>query len=170
MVQKILGKSDICEGCITTRGCSGGKRLRRHSKLYGVGSGGVGKELPRVEPVNVCPLGRTCPKHLKKRFQDAYIIRRYLRVNHCCTKELPRVEPVNVFLWGGHARSTSRNVSRMHLFGDRYLRVNHYYYYCCTRCLSSTHLQILCKIFIKGKQIKERNTCGYRNACISKDD
>ena len=32
----------------------------------GIGSGDVGKELPRVEPVNVCPLGRTCPEHLTK--------------------------------------------------------------------------------------------------------
>ena len=31
-----------------------------------LGSGDVGKEMPRVEPVNVCSLGRTCLAHLKK--------------------------------------------------------------------------------------------------------
>ena len=36
------------------------------TRNYGVGSGDVGKELPRVEPVDVCSLGRTCPEHLKK--------------------------------------------------------------------------------------------------------
>ena len=54
-----------CEGCITTRGCSGGKGSD-DTRNYGVGSDDVGKELPRVEPVNVCSLGRTCPEHLKK--------------------------------------------------------------------------------------------------------
>ena len=49
--------------CVTTRGCSGGKGSD-DTRSYGVGSGDAGKELPRVEPVNVCPLGRTCPEHL----------------------------------------------------------------------------------------------------------
>ena len=33
--------------------------------------------------------------------------------------------------------------------------------------LKKPHLQMNKK---KGKKIKERNTCGYRGACISKDD
>ena len=35
--------------------------------------GDVGKELPRDEPVNVCPLGRTSPKHDWKPSQHAYV-------------------------------------------------------------------------------------------------
>ena len=58
-------KGSRCEGCVTTRGCSGGKGSD-DTRNYGVGSGDVGKELPRLEPVNVCPLGRTRPEHLKK--------------------------------------------------------------------------------------------------------
>ena len=37
---------DVCEGCATTRGCSGGKGSD-DTRGYGVGSGDVGKELPR---------------------------------------------------------------------------------------------------------------------------
>ena len=44
----------------TTRGCSGG-RGSDDTRGYGVGSGDVGKELPRGIPVNLCPYGRTCP-------------------------------------------------------------------------------------------------------------
>ena len=40
----------ICEGCATTRGCSGGKGSN-DTRFYGVGSGDVGKELPRNKSV-----------------------------------------------------------------------------------------------------------------------
>ena len=43
-----------------TRGCSGG-RGSDDTRGYGVGSGDVGKELPRGIPVNLRPYGRTCP-------------------------------------------------------------------------------------------------------------
>ena len=49
-----------CERGATTRGCSGG-RGSDDTRGYGVGSGDVGKELPRGIPVNLCPYGRTCP-------------------------------------------------------------------------------------------------------------
>ena len=61
----MLRKRVLCEGCVATRGCSGGKGSD-DTRSYGVGSGDVGKELPRVEPLSICPLGRTSPKHLKK--------------------------------------------------------------------------------------------------------
>ena len=83
-----------CQGCVTTRGCSGGDGSD-DTRVYGVNrSGNVGKELPRVEPVNVCPLcGRTCPKHHRKHFQDA-CVRRYVRVNPCCTRCPPQHSPL----------------------------------------------------------------------------
>ena len=49
-----------CEGCVTTRGCPGGKGSD-DTRSYGVGSGDVGKELPRVEPVNVYPFRADIP-------------------------------------------------------------------------------------------------------------
>ena len=61
-----------CEQGITTRGCSGGKGSN-DTRFYGVGSGDVGKELPRNKPV------------------------------------------VFLSFVGGHARSTTGNVSRMHV-------------------------------------------------------
>ena len=42
----------LCEWGITTRGCSGGKRFN-DTRFYEVGSGDVGKELPRTKSV-VC--------------------------------------------------------------------------------------------------------------------
>ena len=43
------------------RGCSGGKGSD-DTPNYGVGSGDVGKELPRVGLVNVCPLRADMPE------------------------------------------------------------------------------------------------------------
>ena len=72
---------------------SGGKGSN-DTRFYGVESGDVGQELPRNKSVAFVSLGRTCPKHHRKRFQDTCLFRGYLRVNHCCTRCPPYI-PMN---------------------------------------------------------------------------
>ena len=59
------------------------------TRFYGVGSGDVGKELPRNKSVVCVLLGASLPKAPQETFPACmcmFVPRIYLRVNHCCTR------------------------------------------------------------------------------------
>ena len=66
------------------------------TRFYGVGSGDVGKELPRNKSV-LCVLfvGELAQKHRQKTFPTyMFVAGIILRVNHCCTRCFPYHSPL----------------------------------------------------------------------------
>ena len=66
------------------------------TRFYGVGSGDVGKELPRNKSV-LCVLfvGELAQKHRQETFPTyMFVAGIILRVNHCCTRCFPHHSPL----------------------------------------------------------------------------
>ena len=66
------------------------------TRFYGVGSGDVGKELPRNKSVlYVLFVGEPAQKHRQETFPGCmFVAGIILRVNHCCTRCFPQHSPL----------------------------------------------------------------------------